>query len=498
MVETGSDGDGWGWPDLPPPWERVLSVAALGAILALVYVVARLPHLDLGVGGAYAYPRHMDEWVHWGRTAAIVRQGTVAFTGPWSGTATAPPFYHEVGFHAYLATVHKVTGIGFQPIFDHGPALALVVVALGNYAIGQRFGYGHEAALLTALVPTSPRFLGPALLVPITFSFLLFVPGVLLCLRHRRWGAVGLVGLLAVALWTQHARAALFFLVPALLVAGHLARRRRRLAVGLATAVLVPLVLVVPVFLDSAIAQTLREPFLPIDRTIFDAFGVVTLGLFAAGAGWAIADRRDRDEPAILAVASLVALGLLVSRPFLGFDPAGLYDRAHMLFFFTAAPVAGYGLARLRRLGTRTAWPDLHAPMTAGVAALVAGLAVAGGVQGHLDQPYYRVIADEDWEAFAWIDEQLPADRDRILMEPWKALAFGAVSDRHVVEVQFPGDTVPPDALSLRVIAGGNVSLEELRDHGVEVIYTGGRSLDRPDLTRVRDGVYLVPPPDGG
>jgi hypothetical protein len=519
------------------PLRRAARGLALAAILAGAWVLARLPHTDLGITGAYPYPRHMDEWVHWGRAAATYRQGTVAFASPWTGAGTGGsafrgvPFYHEIGFNAYNAVLHKVTGLPFLTVFEYGAAATFLVLVLGAYAVGRRHGYGLEAAAFAALVPTTPRFLGPAFHVPITFSFVVFIPAALVAWRRRSRAAVPLLFLLVATVWTLHARAALFLTLPVLLGAAARWRDDRVLAVGIAAAVLVPLAVVTPVLYEQALSQTSDKH--PIDRTVFEGFGLATLALFALGTGWAVADlQRSKEdgsggtpptgsrrvEPAILAVSALVALALVFARPMFGIQPAGMYDRAHMLYFFTAAPVAGYGLMKLRNLGTgfpalgdlglgssddaepgrgaRIAWPRVATLFGVLLGASLAVAAVGGAVATQMDQPYYAVIGDEDWEAWEWMERELPAREDHVLMVPWKGLAFGATSERTVLEHQNPGQDVSVDSLSVRVALRGEAPMDELRGRGVDVLYTQQASFEHDGLERVHRGVYVVQ--DGG
>lgn len=484
-----------------PRTRRIASAVALGLILVVVLLVARIPHSGLGESPVYRFPLHVDEYWHWGKAAATARQGTTAHHSPWSGAASGDTvmqgaFYHEVGFHVLLAVTHQVTGLDWITIFAWGPAAALTVVALGNYVLGKPHGFGHEAALLTALIPTSGRFLGPAFLVPITFSFLFLVMGMLVATRMDRWRAIPVLGLLAVTLWTMHARAAAFFLLPGLLAAGLHVREDWRKAAVAGAVLLAPLVLAVPFFLDSAIYQTRGTDGLPIIWDIWDNFGLATVGLFLAGAA-AVALRRGRDRgPLVWTVSAAVAGALILARPLAGIDIAGMYSRAHMLFFVTAAPVAGYGLSRIVEAGRRVGTPRVQAT-TRLTALLLAVLALSGGLAGHLSQDYYRLLDKEDYENFAWMDEHLPADADRVLMMPWRATVFGAYSHRHVIGAKAPGQPVSIDDVAIQffnIDDGHNMTL--LHEHEVEVIYAPADvDVTGPGITQIHPRVYLVPPP---
>lgn len=550
---------------------RALSAAALGLILLLVFTTARIPHGALSDGAAYDLPLHMDEYLHWGKASAVERQGTTSYGNPWFGGTPDPKgnLYHEVGFHVFWAATRLATDIPWPLLFAYGPGAVLALTALGAYVLGRPHGFGHEAALFTALIPTSVRFLGPAFLVPITFAFPLVV-GALAVAFHpgrRRRGdgrdtmgrtargdtraagdprttvnlrttanlrAAGALFVLAAGLWLIHARAAAFVVLPALLAAAVHARRDRWLGAALAVAVVAPFLWALPLFLDAATSSIILEEILPIDRAFFDNFGVVTLVLFGLGAAFAVGDtvhawlgRRERDAggpgqevpdpaadpgpdppkvpgradawvPLVLALSAFLAFFFIFVRAIYRVNLFTMYSRAHMLFFVTAAPVAGYGLARILRSGLARGLRARrrHLPAARMAAVLLALLAVTPALAQHQDEPYYHVIEPADYDAFMWIDRNLDDRYDKALMLPWHALAFSAATGRESATVQFPGDTVSRNDLAFQFFRTGGQDTQLLRRNQIGVVYSPFE-LDNPELREVRDGVYILLPPGG-
>jgi hypothetical protein len=350
---------------------------------------------------------------------------------------------HERGFHVLLAQTQELTGVSWYNLFQFGPALWFTFTAFGVWAMLRPHPAAVPAAALVGLVPTSPRFLGPAILVPIGFS-LAWLPTTQILSRPARKSFGASMLALAVAVWAFFVHLiGGFAAVGLLLISGMLGTAgQRRRALGLLAIGLLPLAWLYRAFSAGVGAELERIGDLPIDFTIFDHFGTLTLGLWAAGCVIVslLAHRTDEDDAIpTWAGASIGALGLIVASVTLFQErPYATYDRWHPVFFFTAAVPAGFAIATAGRLAHRTVremLPDGQAMRrvapAVGIAAavLLSGAAASKGLAYHVDQPYYHVIEDGDWERYTWIRDNVDEDHAVFLTHPWKAPVLGAMTD---------------------------------------------------------------------
>ncbi|GAG21931.1 unnamed protein product, partial [marine sediment metagenome] len=178
----------------------VAGLLALGMIMGFAFYTSLIPRLD------YSYPLHTDEWTHFAEARTIVTEGTIPFFDPVTGEDRADPVteetrsapHFEVGYHLFLAEFQLLTGLPWLDMFRYLPSAVFALAALSAYIFGNRRGFGLEAALFASLVPTTVRFLGPALVVPVALG-LFFVPLVLFLVSNY-WASKGLPLVLLVLL----------------------------------------------------------------------------------------------------------------------------------------------------------------------------------------------------------------------------------------------------------------------------------------------------------
>jgi len=108
------------------------------------------------------------------------------------------------------------------------------------------------------------------------------------------------------------------------------------------------------------------------------------------------------------------------------------------------------------------------------------------------------MIDEEDYEAFIWIKENITEDYKKAILDPWKATAFSAVTQKYVhtrIHMQ-PYDI---DNKVYAFIKGGSTDTKFLKDNGISIIYTrifennGNIIYDvrNPDLTELNKGIYI-------
>lgn len=441
--------------------------------LVVVGLVAYLPHLDLaepalaqthdglvgaakgyyewasGVRDDYEYTLHVDENHHWAQMAQLQRQDSIRHDEPYTGRSPAGVFQlkggiHEKGFHISLAQFQDVSGIGWPVLFRFLPTAFSVMTAWALWAFLSPWKGVPLAALFVALLPTTPRFIGPAFLVPIGAS-LAWLPLVGLLARdtfeHRR---MPFLLVFAIA-WSFF----LHFIAgfgALLLVASMLPWvRHRRLAGILILSSLVPVLWLIKNFLEEIAREAERTASLPLDRTIFDHLGTPFLlcwivGLFALALKQ---PRRARAELNGLAVASLVVFLMIGINLEFSLRNYFLYERWHQPFLLFAAAPAAYGILSV----VSALW---HAKMGRHVAVPVAAflllaapvIALDRGVDGHLEQRYYHVLEARDFEAIQWAQQNLGDEYTTFLGDPVKAPIVNAMTGRRPIAVLYPG--TPP------------------------------------------------------
>jgi hypothetical protein len=495
----------------------------LALALAFVFATAFVPHLDTfgeregldeddpglvtlaeaswqywvtGEREGYPYSTHVDENVHWVRATGIQHSDGVFVSYPTGepteqeGLFSLRGAVHERGFHLVLAEAQELTGVSWQTIFHYGPAAWWAFVAFGVWAMLRPHPAAIPAAAFVGLTPTTVRFLGPGFLVPVTFS-LAWMPATQMLSgpAQKRGGAAALLGLTAAWAFFVHLIGG-WAALGLLLVAGLLgtAAQRRRSLVLVALGAL-PGVWLYRTFEADVQTEIERIGDLPVDFTVFDNFGLWALGLWAGGlllmALWPPRDEGvDEGTVHTWAGFSMAALGLIVATVAL-FDTRyyATYDRWHPPFFLAASVPAGYAVARLAALARRTAdgmLPDVHARGHAAAAvALVAGLALAGtalssGADDHVEEPYYRVMDDETWERYRYVQANVGDEHEVFLAHPWQAPVLAGLSGKTPHTYLQPGSP-PIQGEDYRSFARDGGSLELFVSNDITLVVADGK-----------------------
>ncbi|MGQ0535419.1 MAG: hypothetical protein ACT4PT_05055, partial [Methanobacteriota archaeon] len=211
-----------------------------------------------------------------------------------------------------------------------------------------------------------------------------------------------------------------------------------------------------------------------------------------------------RDTPRLVAIVGAAGVFLVVILYRWRFldDPLNLYSRAHMLFFFYAAVLAGLALSRLRLAfaagvaATRGLGRVRGAPLLASstIALLLVAATTTQAVEWHIGTPFYFVVQADDVETYEWIAREVPARYDKTLMHPWKAPAYNAITGHRVYTVLYPGDPPVNQDAATAWLAGGGSDVRFLLRNGITmVVLTDNETFGEvPNMDRVRGGVYLL------
>src|SRR4030042_1099089 len=143
-------------------------VLLLLGILTFTVFMAFLPHLH----NRYYLPFHVDEWIHWEYSRAVMEQGSSLLINPYTGNDTIRSL--ESGFHYITVSLKWITGTTFNTIVVFMPAVIMLFMSLIAFTIGERSErkFGLEVAFLIAFIPTTCRILGPSFSVALTMGLL--------------------------------------------------------------------------------------------------------------------------------------------------------------------------------------------------------------------------------------------------------------------------------------------------------------------------------------
>lgn len=459
------------------PWRKIGTALALLAALGFVFSVQYIPHLAtfgnpppgdepglLQHGQAWAnYVRgyregfpwsiHVDEHFHASVVSEVQRVDRVIPWDPYEAEhGEFDPMQqglkggiHERGYHIFLAQIGEVTGVSTLHLYQFLPAAWMAFTAFAVWALVRPHPAAIPAAAFVALVPTTVRFLGTGFLVPIGFS-LAWLPVTAILTEPAKRRAASAALLLGVVTWAFFVHLVAGFAAVAIVLGAGLfsSGRGRRAALTLFLLALVPVAWLYRSFSAGVQSQIEREATLPIDFTIFDNFGVITLAIWAFGVAlyWLDPPADEDSRPAVAAFASLslVALGLIVASVVFDLNRYATYSRMHPIFFLTAAVPAGYAVGTVgSRVGQaiEAGWgwvtdrsqgggaPGFVRPT---IAVVVAGAmmvpATSQAVGYHLEEGYYRVMTEDVWDAYEEVDREHAAQGspyEVFLSHPWRS-----------------------------------------------------------------------------
>jgi hypothetical protein len=489
-------------------------LVALGAIMGFAFYTSLIPRLD------YDYPLHEDEWTHFTEARAIAEEGEIPFLDPVTGEDRSDPVteeirsspHFEVGFQLFLAEFQLVTDLPWLAIFRYLPSAVFALTAFSAYLFGNRRGFGLEAALFACLVPTTVRFLGPALAVPVALG-LFFVPLVML-LVSQFWSSRGLPVLLLLLLsflFIAHAPTALFAagIVAVYGLFGTLRRAltrrptRRRALAHLAAVLAVVALSSIPLLaynnwlVGAAAAEPLPRELLTTPGSMVARLGYIPYPLFVLGLVL-LARSGKRIDRALLLTTVFVATYAYLHYQF-GVGNAALYSRSVVYLSLLVLLIAGLATAGMRRWLT-----GLLSPRWASGASFAAtGLVLAAvtlpslalNVDARYDETFYHRIGETQYNDFVWMRDNLCLGYGRVLADPKFGRPFAAISGRYAYAA-IPATAAPvrPQRLDEARLAlkEGVPDADWLRERGVSIVYATGR-IESPELVQVHDRVYVLP-----
>mgnify|MGYP000247523340 CR=1 FL=1 len=471
-------------------------------ILALGFYLTFIPHLD------YPYPVHVDEWVQLAYSETILQANDMEFVEPFygevveglTGAEYGLGYYLSIGSHLFWAIVHQITGISWLIIYRYFPSLFFLLIVLAGYMVGRRQGFGLEAAFFTCLIPTTVGVLGPGFLVPVILA-LLFIPlSLFIAFNFRSIWSYLVIFIFTCFLLLAHAATAAglaIAIVPYILVT---LRNDWKHSLALAAALILPFVAPLPwIFRLSAMtAQSLFQPQPLLEYvalpSIIEVYGYLP-ALFCI-LGVVILIVKGENQKRGLALALLAMLAMMVVFYQFHYGVPVMFYRGFMYTLVLMAIVAGAGLMWFSNLTLPSrfyewrllAWSKNYLKVTLLLVCLV--LVLATTIPDRLDETYYHMITERDYEAFVWVRENIGKDHEKAILDPWKATAFTAITGKKVYgRIQrYPGERAKRASAFLEE---GCKDTEFLRENGITIVYSLF-DCDNPDLVEVRPRVYIL------
>lgn len=499
-----------GLPRLHLPSLKNPKYILLLLILAFTVFMIFLPHWS----DNYYLPFHVDEWIHWEYSRAVIEDGSSAFTNPYTGSGTTQSL--EMGFHCITAGIKWITGTTFNTIVVFMPSIIAIFASLTAFIIGERAErkFGLEAALLVAFIPTTCRFLGPSFYVAVAMG-LLFLLFIMWLGQHRKILAALLIPFFLWCAFLIHPPTALAGIIIAFSYALLLVLEKEyKLSALMSGLSLIPigLVFLLTTRWDYSLQQVIDAFFggqtffseyeLPQIWPSFEHLGIITWILCIIGAYFAFSRGKAIQRTITLSAIAFIALIGLYDK--LGYGLPIMYERSFMYLFLMVALIAGYGLSEIRRLIKNNSekivpkhYRKISKHLGIIVPAVVCIILVTTAVPAHLDIGYYQMINEEEYETFTWIRNNIDEYRDethlydKAAVNPFYASPFSAVTGLYIA------------SSSMHPIYGYSLHKEMetflnnkctdtsfLDTHGIGVIYG---TCNNNNLTMIYPDVYLYP-----
>ncbi len=464
-------------------------------VMAFAFYTVFIPHQG------YPYPVHIDEWVHLAYSKAMLQSGDAIFISPFPGQLTASPTPHlEAGFHLFWGVFHQVSGISWLTIYKYFPGVIFIITVLSVYVLAQRRGFGWEAAFFTCLIPTTVGILGPGFMVPVALG-LPFIPlSLFLAFNLRNWWSYLALFVFTCFLLSIHAPSAIcvvLVLFPYILLN---LRGNFKHSLGITLAVVIPFLAPFPwifdLLLPTARSLLIQQP-LPayVDfPKIVQAYGYIPIAICLLGT-FLLALKGGKENYG-LALGLLALLVMLVSFFSFHYGVPIVYERGLMFMMLMVSIVAGAGLAGVKNLylpARLSTW--LKKPFPARYAGaflclVLVSVTLVIAIPDRQDIAYYHMIDEEDYRTFVWIDENLDESYEKAILDPWKATAFTAITLRGIY-TRIHAFPTAVDEEAYEFLDDGCRDTDFLRENGISIVYTRGECRN-PDLTRVRENVYLL------
>jgi hypothetical protein len=446
------------------------------------------------------YLVHIDEWVYLAYSKAMLGAGSTTFIDPFLGQATLGLSSNlEAGFQLFWGVFHQISGTPWLTIFRYFPSIIFMMTVLSVYILAHRQGFGWEAALFTCLIPTTVSILGPAFLVPVAMG-LLFVPlSIFLAFNFRTVWSYLIVFIFTCFLLCIHPPSAVCLVI---VLAPHILLSLRGsfkhslgLTLAMAMTFLIPFPWIFDLLLPTARALLTPYPSIPVDLPqLIATYGYLPIVFCLLGAV-VLELRGDRKDYSLILGLLAVLLMLVIFLVFHCGVPI-VYERGLMYMMLMVSIVAAAGLMWVKnislpgKLGIRLRTSVIRQNIGKILCLALVGLTLAICIPVRQSIPYYHLIDEQDYEAFVWIRDNVGDDYEKAILDPWKATAFTATTEKNIYARIHMGPSAESNQ-AYAFLEDGCRDTTFLRENGISIVYT--RTVcSNPDLTKVSENIYLL------
>lgn len=476
-------------------------------ILAFVFFMTLLPHIV----NNYYLPFHVDEWEHWQYTRGVIENGATSFPNPYTGKGSMA--HPEIGFHISTACLKWISGTNLLTIFLFMPAIMGILMSLTVFNIGERSNrkFGLEAAFLMAFIPTTCRGLGPSFYVAVTMGLLILIFVIWLAQFKQIQSAMFISPFIFF----------MFIVHPVTAIAGaiilltfsifFIIEKKYKTAFWTIIFSVLPVILVYyfstrwNIWIEYLLDSLQGEEYLanlPEIWITFEYFGIIGWALFIIGIYFSFTKGDSLKRTLSFSAIAFIAIIALYTQFSYGLPI--IYDRIFLYLYVMIAIIGGVGLSEFRKnVGAVTKIPKLkkyfkklkNIEVTIPLITCVIIIFIALPV--HVDTGYYKLISEQDYETFVWIDENLDYYKDenhtydRGAINPFKASPFSAITGLHIIASSMhplQGEKIWGDMYSFL----GN----ECRDTSFITRYKIGLiygDCENSNLTMIYPDVYVYP-----
>ncbi len=472
----------------PPLLSR--STWLLLPVLLLAFYVAFIPHLD------YAFPVHLDEWIHMANAEAIMQYGSTTYPNPLGSNMQTISTNLELGFQLFWGVFQQISGIPWPDIVRFFPSVILVFTALAAYILANRLGFGWEAAIFASLIPTTIGILGPAFLVPVALGIMYIPLSLFVAFNFKTWQSYAAIFIFTCFLLAIHAPSAICLVIVLFPYIVLNLKGNFKHSLALALAVLVPFLAPFP-WIFSMLLPTARGLLTPqslpqnVDLPmIIQDYGYLPAALCMIGTFWLAFKGGKRYYG--LALGLLALLLMLVTFYTFHYGLSIMYERGLTFMELVMGIIAGAGLMAIRMVKLPDGWGPAFLRRHAGniAAIIVVGITLGISLPNLHGISYYNMINNDDYQAFTWIKNNLGKEYQTAVLDPWEGVPFVAVSGKRVYSWTFVAPTVA-DAQARAFLASGCADTDFLRQNGITIVYTT-KTCTNPDLTRVAPNTYVL------
>jgi len=480
-------------------WQNIWQLAKadywkLLPILGLAFYIAFIPHQN------YPYPVHIDEWCHLAYSKAMLGAGSTTFIDPFFGQPTVGLSSNlEAGFHLFWGVFQGISGISWLTIFRYFPGVIFMLTVLSVYVMAKREGFGWEAALFTCLILTTVGIMGPAFMVPVAMG-LLFIPlSLFLAFNFRTGWSYLVLFIFTCFLVSIHAPTAIglvIILIPYILLN---LKGNFKHSLGLILAIAIPFLAPFP-WIFKMLLPTARSLFSPqpvptwieLPRVMQD-YGYIPIGFCLLGTFLLVIRGGKKNYSLISGLLAL--LMMLVAAFTFHYGLHIMYTRGLMYMMLMLSIIAGAGLMGVRTIRLPSKLIARLKPVLAGnvgniLCLVLIGVTLAVCIPDRQETPYYRMIDEEDYQAFVWIRDNVDENYEKAILDPWKATAFTAITQKNIY-TRIHAYPKPSDEEAYEFLRTGCTDTAFLRENGISIVYTQ-QECNNPDLKKVIKNVYLL------